>query len=456
MGTWAGYSGNGDPETVRTLLGLGSRIESGEGWGVGISYASGGEVPLLIATTLSCTAQIGNPLWQGCAVGFSDARDSNSSDNNAESETQFRADATGFCPIYTTQTDQRQWFASDPRLLVPLPYTQPQVDQYALHLYLQNGVVPPPQTIFRGVGCLNTTTQATPSRRRTLALRAPKTLAEHVQRCAPASKATAVGVFFDGSLEGALIAVLLMEAGHSVILFAPDDPNHPVIYLLAEVLAEHLRVPLRRVIFDTTEAANAFVPTVLALAQPCSDVRLPLYYLLAERCREHVSEMWLGLSAPTLPLQRPDALTPFLSDLYAPPMRLLLENAAPATTAKPPTIASTLPALFDQHNVRVRVPFAELSLTTEAHQSEIQTKVQALLPDYWANPDMQIRWDFPLEPLTHTRHPVRRVFDELLTPRILKHEDRFTPHASELLAQDPAALWTLATWEAFRQGLGLR
>jgi hypothetical protein len=448
MGTWAGYSGSGDPETVRTLLGLGSRIESSENWSVGISFAKGGEIPLLISTEISCSAQIGNPAWQGCAVGFSDT--------NHDRDPLFRADSTGFCSIYTTQTDQRQWFASDPRLLVPLPYAQPQVDQYALHLYLQNGIVPPPQTIFRGVGCLNAAQTTARPMRRIIATRGPKTLTQYVERCAPASKATAVGVFFDGSLGSALIAALLTEMGQSVILFAPDDPSHPVIYLLAEVLAEHLRLPLRRLIFDTTEAANAFVPAVLALTQPCSDTRLPLYYLLAERCREHVSEMWLGLSAQTLLVQHPHALASFLSDLYAPPMRLLLENAAPTTVANPPTLASTLPALFDQHNVRVRVPFAELSVEEEIYQTEVQTKVAALLPPYWANPDMQICWDFPLEPLIQSRHPVRRVFDELLTPRILKHEDRFTPHASALLGENPAALWTLATWEAFRQGLGLR
>jgi hypothetical protein len=456
MGTWAGYSGSGDPETVRTLLGLGSRIESGEGWGVGISYAKGGEVPLLISTESSCTAQIGNPAWQGCAIGLS------------KLGTQFRTDANGFCHIYTTKTEQREWFASDPRLLVPLPHANPQVDTYALHRYLQTSAVPVPHTIFRGVECL-ARAQKRPLRR-TLLAQQPKTLSDYIHRCAPANAATPIGVFIDGSVESALIAAVLASNGHAVVLFAPDDPSHPFLYMLAEALADHLNLPLRRLLFDATEAANAFVSTVLSLTQPCSDTRLPLYYLLGMRAREHVSEIWLGLSRETLPLLDPHALAPLLSRVYTLPMRLLLENTSDvsdlADADTRPTLASALPPLFDQHNLRVRVPFASLSfsslsfsslaLTGEAFGTEVQATIQTLLPAYWADPDLRIRWDFPLGSLTTPRSPMTRLLEDLLAPRTLRQEDRFTPTSLEILREDPAALWTLATWEAFRQGLGLQ
>ena len=488
VGTWVGYSGTGDPETVRTILGLGSRIESGEGWGLGISFAKGGEVPLLIATPTSCKAQIGDPSTQGCSLAFTNIA---SNDGVAtkitlidESETpptthspltaqspiitQYRADATGFHSIYNTQTAQRlsgyrQWYASDPRLLVPLPFAQPQVDNTSLHQFLQTGVIAAPRTIFRGVECL-TPTPPPPSRRRRSTL---LTLTEHVLRAAPADSRSIPGIFLDGSVESALIAALLIEAGYSVLLFAPDDPRHPLLYSAAVALGEHLKQPVRRLILDPIETANAFVPAVLSLLQPVTDARVPLHYQLAEQARDYVTEMWLGLAHETLPLPHPYALAPFLKDIYSGEMRLFL-SGMPTLSTQIPTLAAALPSLFATHNVRVRVPFASLSLQDPHYEKEKEEKIAALLPNYWSKTDWleqnagtsnllgSLGALDTLEKDEIENGPMGRVFQGLLAPRLLKQEGRFVPSSFEiLLHESPAALWTLATWEAYRQGLGL-
>ncbi len=329
-----------------------------------------------------------------------------------------------------------------------------------------------------------------------------------------------VGVFLSGGLDSSLVAALLVEAGAKVIAYTLDfGMPYDGEIAFAEQVAQHLKIPLKKVRCGPKEVARAWESTVQAMPQPFGDaVTVPLY-LLGKAARKEVRTVFNGEGGDQLfggwankPLVAAaafgaadlyeayratyhrfdgvlDKLWPGCPDVSVEswlalglellPSAPLIHRLRAANLALKgaQNIAPRFVALGKCHGLSVVAPLFDEALTAhtftlppEAFLQGAYEKValkeagRGLLPDEILRREKRgmgvpsAEWCLP------RFGPVGRRVRTLLSSRRIKREGRFDPaFVKNLLAgNDPTPagfrrrrvgekLWTLATWELWRE-----
>lgn len=104
-----------------------------------------------------------------------------------------------------------------------------------------------------------------------------------------------VGVFLSGGLDSSVVAALLVQAGIKVIGYTLDFGNYGISEsLYAEIVAQHLQIPLVKVDAKPEQIQKALISTVQALDLPFGDgVTVPLF-LLGQRASQDTKVIFNG------------------------------------------------------------------------------------------------------------------------------------------------------------------
>jgi len=104
-----------------------------------------------------------------------------------------------------------------------------------------------------------------------------------------------VGVFLSGGLDSSVVAALLVQAGIKVIAYTLDFGGAGIPEAsYAEIVAQHLQIPLVKVDASPRQIKKAMISTVQALDLPFGDgVTVPLY-LLGQRASQDTGVIFNG------------------------------------------------------------------------------------------------------------------------------------------------------------------
>ncbi|HEY9800027.1 MAG TPA: asparagine synthetase B family protein [Leptolyngbyaceae cyanobacterium] len=227
----------------------------------------------------------------------------------------------GRVPLYWMQQAQVIWFASSVQLLLQVG-ENPQVNIPALYGYSCFSYVPHPLTpvsqIFAvpageelvWLGQFESQRLSVPISQRLLhwceadvqikdeatAVKQLQTLLQTaIEQQTSDLTDEPVGVFLSGGLDSAVVAALLVQAGRKVIGYTLDFGNAGVSESpYAEIVAQHLQIPLVKVDANPTKIKKALIATVQALDVPYGDgVTVPLY-LLGQRASQDTRIIFNG------------------------------------------------------------------------------------------------------------------------------------------------------------------
>ncbi|MBD2505282.1 asparagine synthetase B family protein [Anabaena azotica] len=227
----------------------------------------------------------------------------------------------GRVPLYWMQQAQVIWFASSVQLLLQVG-ENPQVNIPALYGYSCFSYVPHPLTpvsqIFAvpageelvWLGQFESQRLSVPISQRLLhwcetdvqikdeatAVKQLQTLLQTaIEQQTSDLTDEPVGVFLSGGLDSAVVAALLVQAGIKVIGYTLDFGNAGVSESpYAEIVAQHLQIPLVKVDANPTKIKKALIATVQALDVPYGDgVTVPLY-LLGQRASQDTKVIFNG------------------------------------------------------------------------------------------------------------------------------------------------------------------
>ncbi|OKH42570.1 asparagine synthase [Calothrix sp. HK-06] len=232
-------------------------------------------------------------------------------------------DPFGRVPLYWMQQEQVIWFASQLQLLLPI-IKAPKINIAALYGYNCFSYVPTPvtpvsqiQAVEAGIELswnyndneinllrkkqLLQFQQAPPERLHliydeTTAIEELQVLLKDaVNRQINDLNDEPVGVCLSGGLDSSIIAALLVQAGVKVKAYTLDFGNAGIPeYPYAELVAQHLNIPLAKVDASSGNIQKALIPTVKALDLPFGDgVTVPLY-LLAQAASQETEVIFNG------------------------------------------------------------------------------------------------------------------------------------------------------------------
>uniref|UniRef100_A0A0C1QVI3 asparagine synthase (glutamine-hydrolyzing) n=1 Tax=Tolypothrix bouteillei VB521301 TaxID=1479485 RepID=A0A0C1QVI3_9CYAN len=227
----------------------------------------------------------------------------------------------GRVPLYWAQQGQVIWFASRLQLLLAV-VDEPEVSIPALYGYSCFSYIPNPLTPITQVFAVPAGTElvwqsqpddrklSTPISQRllewceasvqlqdeTTAVKQLQTLLKQgIERQISDLKDEPVGVFLSGGLDSSVVAALLVQAGVNAIAYTLDFGGAGVPeYPYAEIVAQHLQIPLVKVDASPRQIQKAILPTVRALDLPFGDgVTVPLF-LLAQRASQETQVIFNG------------------------------------------------------------------------------------------------------------------------------------------------------------------
>lgn len=227
----------------------------------------------------------------------------------------------GRVPLYWMQQAQVIWFASSVQLLLQV-VENPQVNISALYGYCCFSYVPHPLTPVSQIFAVTAGEElvwqvqvesqrlSVPISQRLLhwseadvqikdeatAVKQLQTLLQTaIEQQTSDLTDQPVGVFLSGGLDSAVVAALLVQAGIKVIGYTLDFGNANVSESpYAEIVAQHLQIPLVKVDANPTQIIQAIMGTVQALDLPYGDgVTVPLY-LLGQRASQDTKVIFNG------------------------------------------------------------------------------------------------------------------------------------------------------------------
>jgi asparagine synthase (glutamine-hydrolysing) len=417
-------------------------------------------------------------------------------------------DAFGLNPVYETPPGER---GGDPRSLTKTRT----IDDVALAGYLTFSHVPSPLTIYTDVRRL----PSAPLRSALPGGDVVGLLRAAVRARIPEGREP-VGVFLSGGLDSSLVAAMLVEAGVETIAYTLDfGQSVGGETEFAQVVAAHLRVPLRTVSCRPCDVARAWEATLVAMPQPFGDAVCVPLWLLGKAAKDEVRTVFNGEGGDQLfggwankPLvaaaaygetdlyaayrstyhrfdSQLSALWPGHPDvaiddwlavgLEALPEAPLLHRLRAANIALKgaQNIAPRCVAMAACHGLSVQAPFFDDALAAHTftlppgaflsgacEKAILKDAARGLLPDeiiFREKRGMGVpstEWCLP------RFGPVGRRVRSLLSRRRIRREGRFDPEfVSELLTgrdTTPAGfrrrrvgekLWTLSTWELWRE-----
>jgi asparagine synthase (glutamine-hydrolysing) len=225
----------------------------------------------------------------------------------------------GRVPLYWMQQGQVIWFASQLQLLLPL-ISAPEVNIAAIYGYSCFSYVPTPltpvsqiQAVQAGVelswnyidneitfGQAKQLIQWQQARdsiydENDAVKELQVLLKDAVNRQINDLNDEPVGVCLSGGLDSSVVAALLVQAGVKVKAFTLDFGNAGIPeYPYAEIVAQHLNIPLVKVDASPGNIQKVLIPTVKALDLPFGDgVTVPLY-LLAQAASQETGVIFNG------------------------------------------------------------------------------------------------------------------------------------------------------------------
>jgi asparagine synthase (glutamine-hydrolysing) len=227
----------------------------------------------------------------------------------------------GRAPLYWTQQGQVIWFASQLQLLLMI-VEKPEVSIPGLYGYSCFSYVPNPLTpltqIFAVPAGIELVWQSQPDERElsapisqrlfewreasiqlkdetTVVKQLQTLLQQSIERQISDLKDEPVGVFLSGGLDSSVVAALLVRAGVNTIAYTLDFGGAGVPeYPYAEIVAQHLQIPLVKVDASPRQIQKAIIPTVRSLDLPFGDgVTIPLF-LLAQKASQDTQVIFNG------------------------------------------------------------------------------------------------------------------------------------------------------------------
>ncbi|GAA6623305.1 asparagine synthetase B family protein [Scytonema sp. NUACC26] len=227
----------------------------------------------------------------------------------------------GRVPLYWTQQGQVIWFASRLQLLLMI-IEKPEVSIPGLYGYSCFSYVPNPLTPVTQVFAVTAGTElvwqsqleerklSAPISQRLLEWREASVqlkdettvvkqlqtlLQQSIERQISDLKDEPVGVFLSGGLDSSVVAALLVRAGVNAIAYTLDFGSAGIPeYPYAEIVAQHLKIPLVKVDASPRQIQKAIIPTVRALDLPFGDgVTVPLF-LLAQKASQETQVIFNG------------------------------------------------------------------------------------------------------------------------------------------------------------------
>ncbi|MCC5669963.1 asparagine synthase [Nostoc sp. CHAB 5784] len=227
----------------------------------------------------------------------------------------------GKVPLYWMQQVQVIWFASRLQLLLKIS-ENPEVNIPALYGYSCFSYVPNPLTPVNQIFAVpageelvwqsqsESQSLSVPISQRlsqwceaevqikdeTTAVKQLQTLLQQaIERQISDLKNEPVGVFLSGGLDSSVVAALLVQAGIKVIGYTLDFGNAGISEsLYAEIVAQHLQIPLVKVNANPHQIQKTLILTVEALDLPFGDgVTVPLF-LLGQRASQDTRVIFNG------------------------------------------------------------------------------------------------------------------------------------------------------------------
>jgi len=245
-------------------------------------------------------------------------------------------DRLGIKPLYVRAAQGELLFASELKGILAMLPTTPQLDPRALSSYLTYLYLPPPQSIFQGIGQLAPGERAVfengelrretywslppvgPAReRREVASEIRELLEETVRQHLIAD--VPLGAFLSGGLDSTtLVALMAKASGKPVKTFCMTFEPNAGLYderQYARAVAEkygtdHTEVPVRPDLVDLLPSA------VRHFDEPFGNPTALLVWLLARKTREHVTVALAGDGGDELFLGYPRYQGAALSDVY--------------------------------------------------------------------------------------------------------------------------------------------
>ena len=256
-------------------------------------------------------------------------------------------DRLGIKPLYFARTETYFRFASNPQALLAAGGVDTAIDPVAFHhQFMLHSVVPPPQTILKGIRKLEQGTtltldaQGCSKTRRYWSLRAQRpavarTEAEWTEAIHEALRLAVkkrlqiadvkVGVLLSGGLDSSLLVALLAEQGvPDLMTFSIGFDDHPEErgneFEYSDAVAEHFATRHHKIAIPNDEVLRRLPEAVDGMAEPMVSQDVVSFYLLAEQVSKTVKVVQSGQGADEV----------FAGYSWHPKMAAPLTNGEPA------------------------------------------------------------------------------------------------------------------------------